>query len=134
MAGLYICYYGLINIALSFPLSTYFGVYGTAFAVFIAYFMKTFGMVYVLEKKVGLHMKRYFKQTYVKWLLPVFITLLFGLFIENNIAIIGWNILFIKIILITVVYFTLIYFITFEKNDKTKIKNTIKKLYKKDVL
>ena len=115
----------VLNLSLSFPLSTTLGVYGTSLAVLIAYTVRTFGVVLVLKNKLGLHMKRYFKRTYVTWIIPAAITLLVGLWMEHTITAIGWRYLSVKIVCIVFVYAICLYLFSIKSTERKKVKNML---------
>lgn len=108
----------IINIALSIPLSLLLGVYGTALAVFIAYMFRTFMMMKIVHKRIGINIKLFLKSVYVKWLIPAFTTIIFGFAIEYYILLSGWVGVLLKIVLISLVYIiALIAFMSKKEKD-----------------
>lgn len=115
----------VLNISISFPLSTFFGVYGTALAVLIAYFIRTFGIIFILKNKVGLHIKEYFKKTYITWIIPAAITIVVGFWMEHTITAIGWRYLSVKIVCIVFVYAICLYLFSIKSTERKKVKNML---------
>ena len=116
----------IVNISLSLPFSRVFGVYGTAFAICIAYGIRTIGVVIVLKNKLNLHMMNFYKKVYASWFFPALVTGVLGVFIEKVLPIISWKILIIKVILITIIYCSLLLFICINNEDRSKIFNKLR--------
>lgn len=95
---------GFFNVICSFILSKLFGVLGACFSIFLAYSLRAL-LYHIVHKKImKLDIVYFMKKCYFKMLLPILITLLFGVFLNKLIADGGWLILGIKAILLIFVY------------------------------
>ena len=71
-------------------LSQPFGAIGICASVFIAYLTRTIGMDYVLYKKLGIDVFKFFRNTFVTLAFPMIMCISLGFIIEYYVGIGGW--------------------------------------------
>ena len=119
---------GIINVILSFALSSIYGVIGACRSIFIAYSFRTVALLFVYNKTLSINILGFIKECYIKLSVCLIITIFcLNLFLDN-LALAGWLGLVIKVVIITLVYFALIYILGLNKKEKKFIKSLIKKV------
>lgn len=118
---------GVANITLSFPLSLFLGVTGACISICVAYFIRDILLHIVLHRELSLDIFSFIKICYLKMLVPMAATLLFGWALHKMIPDSGWTIFVFKCVMIVGIYLGLTYFCAFEKEERNDIMCKIKK-------
>ena len=122
---------GCFNVICSFILSKLFGVIGACFSIFLAFSLRAL-LYHIVHKKImKLDIVYFMKKCYFKMLLPILITLLFGVFLNKLIADGGWLILGIKAILLVFVYIMTIVVFSLTVEEKKALWRLSNKIIKK---
>ena len=74
---------GLLNICCSFFLSKQFGAIGASISIFIAYMFSNIALAIIYKKVLNIDMKTFCKQTYLKIMPYLLITIIVGLLLEQ---------------------------------------------------
>lgn len=119
---------GIINVVLSFALSSIFGVIGACISIFIAYSFRTVALLFVYKKTLSINMLDFIKECYIKLSICLIATIIFINLFLDNLGLGGWIGLVIKAIIITLIYFALIYILGLNKKEKKFIRSFIKKI------
>jgi len=114
------------NIILAFPLAKYYGVAGICMSVSISYGISLIASNIVYRKIVKLDVLKFFKQSFGVFIIPLFILLAIGLFINAIIPSTTWLFLLIKCTLFSLVYVSIIY-ITSNNEERSLILTPILK-------
>lgn len=99
----------IVNIVLSIPLTRYFGVIGMCLSIFVAYIVRTIGLDIIFYKDLRINVSLFFKYAFGKMIIPLSITCIIALVINNLVPYEGWSYLLLKGCLVLVVYFSLMY-------------------------
>lgn len=122
---------GVFNVAASFLLIPFLGVLGSAIAIAITYCIRFVLMTVVFHRSLKINMASFYFNCYVKMLLPIFGTTVFGFFIfhvwEQN----TWFTLVAKCAAITVVYFLLMWICGWNREEKSLIKGMAGAVFRK---
>lgn len=94
---------GLINITLSFALSTRLGAIGACLAIFIAYTFRAVAYNFVGWKVMKFDIPSFFRKCYMRMSIPIIVTIMLGLGLRG-IECSGWNTLIAKGVLVTIIY------------------------------
>lgn len=112
---------GATNIVLSFVLSSYFGVIGACISICVAYMLRAIVYIIIYQKVMKFNMLRFIKECYVKMSVPLIITIIWGV-ILNNILIDGGILsLIIKGISVSAVYLIILWFVSMNKDEKNRL-------------
>ncbi len=74
---------GLLNVCCSFILSKQFGAIGAAMSIFIAYMFSNVALAIIYKKVLKIDVKTFCKETYLKILPYIIVTLVIGLLLEQ---------------------------------------------------
>ena len=118
---------GVINIALSFPLSKHFGVLGASLSIFIAYMFRSIATNIVCYKKLSLDIPRFVKECYVRMSIPMALSLACGLGINMLIADGGWFTLVLKGGIVATIYLVFTFILGLTRDERAQILGKIKK-------
>ena len=123
---------GLLNIALSIPMSIHFGSLGVCVSIFIAYMVRTIGLDIIFYKDLHLDVFAFFKASFIK-LGPLFLVILAtGLLVNYGIHIEGWVGLFIKSAVFVILYVLLCWTLGMNEYEKDLfVYRTIRKVFKR---
>lgn len=122
---------GIVNFSLSLILSKYYGAIGASLSIFIAYMLRTILMALIYEKHLKLDMKSFFKNTFVKIIPYLIITLVLGMMCEKYNPISGVFFRFgVNVIFIVFVFCIQMYFFFMNSYEKSMIKNLLIKFKK----
>lgn len=121
---------GLINIFLSFLLSSRFGVIGACFSIFISYILRAIVLNIIYHKVLPLNIGDFIKNCYLKMSIPVIFSIFLSFIICNFIEIRGWIGLFLKGGLCIGIYAIFLLVFGINKADRGKIFGFLKKLKK----
>lgn len=121
----------LVNIVLAVSLAPKFGALGICMSIFVAYMVRTIGMDIIFYKDLNINVMSFFKDTFVKLLIPLVLCLVLGFTINAVISIDSWLGFVIKGICFVGSYATVMYLFAMNENEKELVLSPIKKLFKK---
>lgn len=118
---------GLINIPLSLLVTSRFGSIGTSVVICFVMFMYLVYMNVVYIKVLGFDMKPFYKQVYLRMLLPMVLSVCVAHFLTNFIHMGGWFGIIVKGIVTVLVYsvFVLTFFV--KKDDFKMFKSVLRR-------
>lgn len=114
---------GLINVALSFPLSKLFGVIGACVSICIAYIVRAVSLNIIYHKVLPLDIPGFVKNCYFRMSIPVALTILCGFVLNYFVSDGGWLVFLFKAGVTVVIYFVLTFVIGLNKQEQAKILN-----------
>ena len=122
---------GIVNVAVSFVLSRFYGVIGASVSIFIAYSIRVV-LYLILDKKVlNLQMNRFFKNCYLKMMPPVIFVCvaggIFNLFVSKT----SWLIFISEGIAVCLLYVVSSAFISMSKEERKMAISFVKSVIKK---
>ncbi len=120
-----------MNVVLVFFLSKCWGTIGACVSICTVYFFRNFANMYLYKTKLGLDTNKFYLGCYGKMSIPMLITLVVGLIIQQVIPKRGWCILGIKILLVIGIYLVLMWLIAYNNDEKNMIKGVLKKIIHK---
>lgn len=109
---------GIVNVALSFILSKFYGVIGACISICVAYFLRAILYHIIHVKVMKFNIKKFIIQCYLRMLPVIIITFGFGLILNYFIANGGWGKLFLKCIIIIAFYLLALLFIGLSRNER----------------
>lgn len=115
----------IINIALSFILSSYYGVLGGSIAIFIAYTFRSVGMNVIFKRSLNIDILKYFKECHFKFIIPQGIVLLLGISLNLLPLRLSWMNLLIKGFLLVAIYSIVTWTFIMNTYEKQLIKGVI---------
>lgn len=121
----------VLNIALGFPLTKFFGVKGLCFSIMIAYFFRTISMDVIFYKHLNINIFRFFKDSFLKMLPFILLSLALSYFAISLLSFGGWTGVAIKIIVCVTIYLFTMWFTSMNRDEKALIINPIKRLFHK---
>ena len=122
---------GVLNVSLSFVLSSYFGVIGAAMSIFVAYMFRAIATNVVCHRIMHLNIPKFALECYARMSVPMIITLLAGWGVNLLINDGGWTSLLIKGGIIVAVYLVLVLLIGLTRQERSKIIGFVKKSLKR---
>ena len=122
---------GAFNVAASFLLIPFLGVFGSAISITITYCIRFVLMTVVFQKILKLNMASFYFNCYVKMLVPIVATTLFGFFIFDVWAQNTWITFFAKCSVVVAVYFLLMWICGWNRDEKNLIKGIAGALFRK---
>jgi len=118
---------GVLNVALSFPLSKFFGVIGACVSICVAYTARVIMLNILCHRVLTLDIPRFIKGCYLPMSVPVVLTVAIGWVINRIVPDGGWLMFFVKGVAVVAVYFALVLLIGLRKSERKKILGMIKK-------
>ncbi|NQP52740.1 oligosaccharide flippase family protein [Streptococcus suis] len=112
---------GMINIVLAFVLSKKFGVIGACIAIFSAFMVRNILLNIICYKVLKLDIFRFIKECYVRMSIPICISVLIGLLMNNLINPQGWLDLIIRCFVLTVIFIISLLLWGLNKKDRRYI-------------
>lgn len=122
---------GVLNIICSFILSKLFGVVGAALSIFVAYMVRAILCHIVYKKHIGIDIKSFAKNCYLKTAPAICFTILIGTILNAVLPDGGWVNLFIKVILLLLVYAAFSFGFSLYNNEREKMFAILKQKIKK---
>ncbi|WP_043931162.1 oligosaccharide flippase family protein [Bacillus sp. EB01] len=111
----------ILNIAISIPLTSLFGIYGATTGTFISLIIGNILIINIYySKKIGIDIRKFFSSVSKGYIVIIPLLLLFGN-ILNNLQVLGWLGLLIKAVLITIMYVLLMWLFGLNKDEKNLI-------------
>ncbi len=120
---------GVIAIGLSIPMAKVLGVLGLCFSIFVAYLFRTILLDIMFQKQLKLNILIFFKNSYVKLFIPLFIIAIISLLI-NLIPMLGWVGLIVKSAIYSFAYLIIIILFGINEFEKQLFFKPIKKIIK----
>lgn len=99
----------VVCVALSFPLSRFYGVIGASMAIAVSYVVLFIYNMNLYNKKLGLDMRRFVGECYLDVLLPITLTGVIGVMICKLIPLHGWMAVCLKSVVVIVIYILLVF-------------------------
>lgn len=116
---------GLLNVFLSFLLSSRYGAVGACISICIAYLLRATLYHIVHDKVMGFDMKRFAKQCYVKLLLPATITLSAGFLMNRFANLPGWGGFVCKGVVVVAVFLLSLFVFGVTASEKQELKKLL---------
>ncbi|WP_298554492.1 oligosaccharide flippase family protein [uncultured Parabacteroides sp.] len=129
LARVFVCM-AIISLVFSLMLAKPFGAIGIGISVFLAYILRTIGMDVILYRYLNINVFVFFKESFVKQAIPLFICLIVGLAIENFLSVAGWIGFIIKGGMFCVCYGLINYTLAMTDSEKQLILVFISKVFK----
>lgn len=121
---------GCMNIILSFILSKLLGVIGACVSIFAAYMVRNVILNFVYYRVLKLNILQFIKECYIKMLIPIIISVLIGIMIDNSFSIGGWFDLIIKGMAVVLVFAITLLVFGVNPKERTAIWNYLAKIKK----
>ena len=121
----------LVNIVIAVSLAPTFGALGICMSVFVAYMVRTVGMDVIFYKDLHIDVMSFFKDTFIKLLIPLILCLVLGFMINAMIRIDSWLGFIVKGICFVGSYATVMYFLAMNDSEKELVLSPIKKINRK---
>lgn len=118
----------LLNLLGAALLSGPLGAIGICISICIAYIFRTIGMDYIIYKKLHIDVFTFFKDTFFKLSIPLFISLGLGGLCAYFIPLNGWLGFLIKVVTFTVGYVIIMFCFAMNSEEKLIVVNTLKKV------
>lgn len=118
---------GIINVVLSFILSSFLGVTGACLSIGIAYFVRDIMVHIFYHRMLPLDIPGFAKTCYLRMSVPILLTIAFGMAVNKMIADAGWTVLLLKAIILCALYCVLMYALGLEETDRKQIRGFLKK-------
>lgn len=118
---------GVVNVALSFPLSKLLGVIGACLSICIAYFVRDIALNILYHKVLPLNIPKFIGQCYLRMLVPLALTVAIGLGMNYLISGSGWILFLLKAGFVAVVYFVLTLLLGLDRQERAKMVGMIKR-------
>lgn len=118
---------GLINVALSFPLSKFLGMTGACMSICVAYIVRAVCLNIIYHKQLPLDIPGFIKNCYLRMSVPVVLTILAGMAMNYFIPDGGWIVFFLKAGIVAVLYMVLTLLLGYSKAERKGILQYIKR-------
>lgn len=118
---------GILNVALSFPLSAKFGALGACLAIGITYTVRAVVYHIAYNKVLPLNVPKFMKKCYLPMAIPVLGTIALGLLINHLVGDGGWGRFLLKAVAVVVVYIVLVYLIGLSKTERKQMFKKLKR-------
>ena len=122
---------GLVNVAVSFVLSRFYGVIGACVSIFVAYTVRVMLYLILDQKVIKLDMKRFIKGCYLKMLPPVVITCLAGGIFNSFVSKTSWFVFVLEGAAVLLLYVTSTAFISMSGGERKRAVLFAKSVIKK---
>ena len=117
---------GILNVALSFPLSKVFGVTGACISICVAYCVRDVLLHIIYGRQLALDMKGFAKECYGRTAVPILLTVALGLVMNHFVPDAGWMVLILKGSLVVVVYLLQIWLFGLREQERSGIARRVK--------
>ncbi len=95
---------GVLNVILSFILSSFMGVTGAALAIAIVYLLRVVMLMGVYRRVLSIDVAGFCKSCYIRMSIPIVVSVLAGVLLNHLLADVSWMYFLVKCALITLVY------------------------------
>ena len=112
---------GVINVALSFPLSRIFGVTGACLSICTAHCVRDVICHIVYYRELPLDIPRFMKECYLKRSVPSLVTIACGAVMNRCVPDAGWGIFLLKAAVTVIIYMTVTLCFALNKQERKKI-------------
>lgn len=109
---------GVVNVALSFVMSYFYGALGAAASIFVAYMLRAVLLNIIYGKVLKVQIIRFIFECYLRMMIPILLTLAFGFGLNHFFPQVGWIWLALKAAAVTAVYLLLVFGIGITKKDR----------------
>lgn len=113
----------IMNIVLTLWWIRLYGIIGAAVATGLGIIVGYVGVTIILKKNDIVDNKRYLKETYLHYLIPVALSMICGFFLKLLLSCNSWMMFFIHVALYTLIYIILIILIGLNLEEKQYVKN-----------
>ena len=118
---------GVVNVCLSFPLSSHFGVTGACMSIGTAYLIRDILLNVIYHRELPLDIPRFIKECYLRMSVPMVLTIVCGLWINRWIADGGWIIFFVKATITAGIYCVTTWFLALSRQERRKLLEWMKR-------
>lgn len=116
-----------VNIILAFPLTKKYGIYGLCFSIMVAYLVRTFLLDVIIYKELRLNIFRFFRESYLKILPSIIISIVISWLITSFISYEGWIGFVLKAFACAIVYALCIFLMPMNNYEKELVLAPLKK-------
>lgn len=117
---------GVLNVALSFALSKFYGVIGACVSICFVFGLRAILYHIIHYKAMGFNIKQFIIQCYLRMLPSILLTFGFGLLVNYFIADGGWGRLLLKCMIIVVFYLLSVIMLGLSKKERKVISEKIR--------
>lgn len=121
----------IVNTVLLILFSYLWGVLGACGSICISYFVRNIGMNIIYQKKLGLNMCNFHFECYIKPLPGILLCAAIGIGLNYLLPNYSWITFFIKVLAICIIYVLCLWLLSFNKYEKSLIKDTTKKIFRR---
>ena len=122
---------GFANVILSIPLTMQFGVIGMCASIFVAYLIRTIGLDIIFYKDLHINIAKFFRNSFLKMLIPLLLSCIIGISINILLPIGGWLGLTVKGVCVFASFAFVMWITCMNKYEKDLIITPIRKMIKK---
>lgn len=122
---------GLANVILSIPLTMQFGVIGMCASIFVAYLIRTIGLDIIFYKDLHINIAKFFRNSFLKMLIPLLLSCIIGISINKFLPIGGWLGLAVKGVCVFASFAFVMWITCMNKYEKDLVITPIRKMIKK---
>lgn len=122
---------GLANVILSIPLTMQFGVIGMCASIFVAYLIRTIGLDIIFYKDLHINIAKFFRNSFLKMLIPLLLSCIIGISINILLPIGGWLGLTVKGVCVFASFAFVMWITCMNKYEKDLVITPIRKMIKK---
>lgn len=121
---------GLANVILSIPLTMQFGVIGMCASIFVAYLIRTIGLDIIFYKDLHINIAKFFRNSFLKMLIPLLLSCIIGISINKFLPIGGWLGLTVKGVCVFASFAFVMWITCMNKYEKDLVITPIRKMIK----
>ena len=122
---------GFANVILSIPLTMQFGVIGMCASIFVAYLIRTIGLDIIFYKDLHINIAKFFRNSFLKMLIPLLLSCIIGISINILLPIGGWLGLTVKGVCVFASFAFVMWITCMNKYEKDLVITPIRKMIKK---
>ena len=122
---------GFANVILSIPLTMQFGVIGMCASIFVAYLIRTIGLDIIFYKDLHINIAKFFRNSFLKMLIPLLLSCIIGISINIFLPISGWLGLTVKGVCLFASFALVMWITCMNKYEKDLVITPIRKMIKK---
>jgi len=116
---------GILNVALSFPLSKFFGTIGACTAICISYIVRSILLNVVCIRNLKFNMTSFYKNIYLKMSIPILTSIILGYSFNFMISSQDWLSILMKAVVVCIIYFAFLMLFAISSSDRKKILSKI---------
>lgn len=122
---------GFANVILSIPLTMQFGVIGMCASIFVAYLIRTIGLDIIFYKDLHINIAKFFRNSFLKMLIPLLLSCIIGILINKFLPIGGWLGLTVKGVCVFASFAFVMWITCMNKYEKDLVITPIRKMINK---